>query len=405
MSAPASSPFKPLPIRKRTGTAAFHLSKKAVDFGQEDLAKLSEKQAVLLLAELTWGSTTEMPCAHCGTVDTHYFSVKELRWKCKCCGKRFSVTSGTVLADHKLSLKKILCMAFTWANGASGLPALQLRREWNVAYGTAFTLVQKLREGLVRGFNVGLLAGVHEMDGMDINGRRYREKRGKPLGGKSGPTPKIPSFLLKPKPGEEPHGPPTPPKWGKASKQPVDRRLVLAMVQRGQSLGLGAVSTRIGIAKTESGATVTTMAMRHASAESAFMTDEDPSYASFGTLFAKHDTINHSESYSRPGGISNNLAESLNARMRRGAEGVYLNQSNKYTHDYSCEQAWRQDTRKLSTGKKLRHLLRVALSVGLSKWWRGYYQGVHRDHEMLLEGNAPAKGRGRPEGWKPKPPR
>ena len=96
------------------------MSKEAVGFGYEDLEKLSPKQTVNFMAELLWGSTEEMPCPHCGTCDDHYWSPPELRWKCKCCGKRFSVTSGTVFADRKLPLVKILKMAFSWANGSSG---------------------------------------------------------------------------------------------------------------------------------------------------------------------------------------------------------------------------------------------------------------------------------------------
>jgi nitrite reductase/ring-hydroxylating ferredoxin subunit len=102
------------PLRKRTGTAAFHMSRRAVDCGFEDLEAMSEAQVVGYMAQATWGSTTYMPCPHCGTLDEHYFSDTELRWKCKGCGKRFSVTSGTVLADHKLPLRKILRIAFSW---------------------------------------------------------------------------------------------------------------------------------------------------------------------------------------------------------------------------------------------------------------------------------------------------
>ena len=170
------------PLRKRTGTAAHHMAAKAVDIGIEDLPT-TPKEATKFLAALRWGSFTTMPCPHCGTIDKHYWTVSILRWKCKCCLSRFSVTSGTVYADHKLPLPKLLKIIFAWANGAAGKPALQLRRDWHVAYQTAFVLCHKLREGLLRGFNTGILCGVHEMDGMDANGRRYKETRNKPLGG------------------------------------------------------------------------------------------------------------------------------------------------------------------------------------------------------------------------------
>lgn len=400
---PVPSKYKYFPLRRRTGTAAFHTSRQAVDFGHQDLEKMSALDAVRFLAETIWGSFTEMPCTHCGTIDKHYWSAKEMRWKCKCCGKRFSVTSGTVLADRKLPLTQILRIVFSWGNGASGVPALQLRRDWNVSYPTVFTLLQKMREGLLRGFHTGVLCGTVEMDGMDVNGRRYREKRNKPQGGGKKSAPTIPAHLLKPP--EDQVGPPAPPKWGKAARQHPDRRIMICARQRGIAKGLGASATKVAIAVTESAKTVTTVAQQSISAESYLMTDEDPSYTRFMHLFSSHETINHSISFSRDGRISNNQAESFNARVRRSIEGIYLNVSNKYLVDYAKENAWREDTRKLSTGNKLRHLLQEALWVGMSWWWRGYTHGKHRGHELLVEGQRPAKARGRPKGWTPESPK
>lgn len=399
---------KNFPLRKRTGTAAQHLKSHIIDIGTEDLEQLSPREAVMFMAEAMWGSTTYMPCAHCGALDEHYFRAKELRWKCTACGKTFSVTSGTVLADHKLPLTKILKMVFSWANGASGKPALQLRRDWKVAYTTAFTLAHKMREGLLRGFNVGILAGVQEMDGADQLGRRYKEKRNKPQGGGDRGKPAIPAHLMAPKVDAqtgEIEGPPLPPKFGKAAKQPQDRRLMLVMRQRGLARGRGAVATRVGIALTEAATTVTKMATKFASAESHIMTDEDPAYGRFVSLFADHKTVNHSKGYSDRKGTNNNQAESFNWRMKRAVRGIYLNPSVKYLLDYAGEAAWREDTRRLSVGDRFKHLLKSALGVGLSLWWRNYSHGHHRDEELLLEGPQEVATRGKKVGWKPKPPR
>jgi hypothetical protein len=299
-----------------------------------------------------------------------------------------------VFADHKLTLVKILKIIFSWVNGAAGVSALELRRNWNIAYATAFTLAHKLREALSRGFDLGPIAGILEMDGMDINGRRYKEKRNKPQGSRSAGAPKIPTALLKPAAGSEFVGPPKPLKFDKKAAQPLERRMLLVMCQRGVTDGKGSSATRVAIALSESTKTVTAMAKQHASAESVIMSDEDPAYASFKGLFADHRTINHSVGYSDGKGTSNNQAESFNARMRRTAEGTYLAISNKYLKDYASEVAWRVDTRKLSTGEKLKHVLRQALSVGLSMWWRGYTHGHHRTEELLIEGAQAAPGRG-----------
>ena len=85
---PVPLKYRYFPLRKRSGTAAFHTSRKAVNFGHEDLEKMSALDAVKFMAETIWGSFKEMPCTHCGTIDEHYWSAKEMRWKCKCCGKR-----------------------------------------------------------------------------------------------------------------------------------------------------------------------------------------------------------------------------------------------------------------------------------------------------------------------------
>lgn len=364
------------PLRKRTGTAAFHLSSQAVDLHDEDLIDMSEEEAVFFFAEATWGSTKEMCCPHCNTFDAHYFYPKEMRWKCKCCDKKFSVTSGTVFADRKLSVKKILRIAFQWSNTTSGNPALQIRRNVRASYQAIYTVLHKLREGLVRGFNTGALVGEVEMDGMDINGYRYREKRNKPQGGGGAPKPKLPAFLLKPPVDPETgeilvQGPPKPVKHGKAASQHVARRLLLTMRQRGIAKGKGAVKTRVAIAMSECRDTVTTFATHRISAESVVITDEDPSYAAFGKLFAGYRSIAHSKAFSDRQGTHNNHAESYNQRMRR-AEKIYKSISNKYLLDYAVESAWREDARAMSTGAKFRNLLGHAMSVGLSKCWRGY---------------------------------
>jgi hypothetical protein len=84
---------------------------------------------------------------------------------------------------------------------------------------------------------------------------------------------------------------------------------------------------------------------------------------------------------------------------------LYLSASNKYLKDYAAEQAWREDVRRLSTGKRLAHLFRVVMSVGRSLWWCGYSQGLHLEEELLIEGAGAAPGRGKQVGAKPKPPR
>lgn len=68
--------------------------------------------------------------------------------------------------------------------------------------------------------------------------------------------------------------------------------------------------------------------------------------------------MKHSETYALPDGTNNNQAESFNKRMRRAEKGLYLNISQKHLVEYSCEQAWREDTRKQGTGSRVMYAMR-----------------------------------------------
>ena len=64
------------------------------------------------------------------------------------CKKQFSVTSGTVFAYHKLPLQDYLGAIAIYANGAKGHSMLQLSRDLDVQYKTAFVLAHKIRESI-----------------------------------------------------------------------------------------------------------------------------------------------------------------------------------------------------------------------------------------------------------------
>jgi hypothetical protein len=71
-------------------------------------------------------------------------------------------------------------------------------------------------------------------------------------------------------------------------------------------------------------------------------------------------------------------------RLRRMIIGQVHRVTPKYMLDYANEVAWREDTRRWSTTAQLDHLLGYPLKTGESFWWRGYWQGHHRDGEILF---------------------
>lgn len=53
--------------------------------------------------------------------------------------------------------------------------------------------------------------------------------------------------------------------------------------------------------------------------------------------------------------------------------------------DYAQEFAWREDVRTRTEVEKLKDLVKRVFSCGLSRWWRGYWQGHHRAGEFRVE--------------------
>lgn len=69
-------------------------------------------------------------------------------FKCKACSHQFSVTSGTIFASRKLPIRDYLLTIAIFVNGAKGHSALQLSRDLDCQYKTAFVMAHKIREAM-----------------------------------------------------------------------------------------------------------------------------------------------------------------------------------------------------------------------------------------------------------------
>ena len=69
-------------------------------------------------------------------------------WKCKGCRISSSVTAGTIFADRKRPVRDYLLAIAIFANSAKGHTALQLSRDLDCQYRTAFVLAHKFREAI-----------------------------------------------------------------------------------------------------------------------------------------------------------------------------------------------------------------------------------------------------------------
>ncbi len=127
----------------------FLLSAAARTLSMREVFAMSDDQAFEAFREVRWGRDGEPVCPACGVVERHWFLPSRRQWRCQDCGHTFSVTSWTIFAHHKLPLQIYLGAIAIYANAAKGLSALQLSRDLDVQYKSAFVLMHKLRQSLM----------------------------------------------------------------------------------------------------------------------------------------------------------------------------------------------------------------------------------------------------------------
>lgn len=95
---------------------------------------MTDADAFTVFKQMRWGEGSEVSCPCCGVIGKHAFRRDRKQWRCKDCGHTFSVTSGTIFANHKLSLKTYLAAIALFSNAVKGISALQLSRDMDVQY-------------------------------------------------------------------------------------------------------------------------------------------------------------------------------------------------------------------------------------------------------------------------------
>ena len=111
----------------------------------EDIDSMSEQEIADFIMLLRWGKVGEQGCPYCGTLNNHYFLATRHLYKCKHCGKQFSLTSGSAFHSRKLPLRKILKMMLTFILNVKGISAIAISREFDLTYKTAFAWLHKFR--------------------------------------------------------------------------------------------------------------------------------------------------------------------------------------------------------------------------------------------------------------------
>ena len=312
----------------------FLLSAAARTLSLKAVFRMSEDQAYNTFCQMRWPETEgEAVCPRCGCVDS-YNIVTRRKFKCVACHHQFSVTSGTIFASRKMGFTDLLAAIVIFVNGAKGIAALQLSRDLDCQYKTAFVLTHKLREAMGREDIGRKLSGEVEVDGAYFGGyvkpaNRKDERRDRRLS------------------------------ENRSGKRQV---VVVGRERDGQSLTVVAKSEALG-------GEIVTATIHHMSTVHA----DEASH--WDGLHAKFDTrrINHSQTYS-DGFACTNQAESFFSRLRRMEVGTHHHIAGPYLGSYASEASWREDNRREANGTQAALVGYAAMDSQVSRQWKGYWQ-------------------------------
>jgi len=221
-----------------------------------------------------------------------------------------------------------------FANGAKGVSALQVSRDLDVQYKTAFILSHKMREAMAREQAGRTLNGIVEIDGGYFGGYVKPENR---------------------------------------KEDRIDRRLKVN--QSGKRQCVVILRERGGrslpfICK-EEGQGVPFIRERVENG-SVIYADEGSGWDSLHAHYQAH-RVNHSLAY-MDDGVCTNQAESYFSRLRRAEIGTHHRIAGPYLNSYAGEMVWREDHRAKCNGTQAAMIASASMGASVSRKWAGYWQ-------------------------------
>ena len=313
----------------------FLLSAAARTLSLRSIYKDGEEAAYAKFCEMRWPETNgEAICPDCGCCETYKITTRR-KFKCKACSRQFSVTSGTIFASRKMAFVDLLAAICITVNASKGVSMVQLSRDLDCQYKTAFVLAHKLREAMASEVQTGaMLQGHIEIDGAYFGGHIRPENHKADRKDRR----------LK-------------------EHQNGRRRVVVVMRERlGRTLPIVTMSEADGVV----------LANENVDRMATMSADEASHWDMLHNGW-NVDRVNHSEVYSDHGKHTN-WAESYFSRLRRMVAGQHHHVSPQYLHQYANQAAWLEDNRRKDNGALAFGLVQNAMGCPVSRAWKGYWQ-------------------------------
>jgi transposase-like protein len=298
-----------------------------------------EVAACAFMEDRRWGNCPN--CPGCGSIGVYRMTGRDgkrerhMRWRCRDCGKLFSVRTGTVMEDSRLPLRHWVHAFWRACASKKGVAALQIQRELGINYKSALFMLNRIR----------LAMKDWTGDGTD-----------KPLGCGGGTVEADETYVGgKPRPGS-----------GEIRKRGrgTSKTPVFAMVERGGNV-------RMKVMERITSKTLGSVIRESVDGTARLVTDDLSVYYPIGRAHpGGHESVKHGQGeYVRKGtDIHSNTAESVFALLKRGVYGVFHSISKKHLPRYLSEFEFRWNTRWLNDGQ------RTSLAVKNSEGKRMVYR-------------------------------
>ena len=273
-----------------------------------------EEAAHRFFAERQWGKDEKKRfCPHCGGVRTTRTDHR-MPYHCKDCRKRFSVRTGTILAESNIPLHKWLMAMYLLNTNLKGVSSMKLARDLDITQKTAWFLAHRIRKAFEDQQEAKFVSSV-EVDETYIGGK-YSNMH----------------FSKKPR-------------MSGAGVQ--DKTPVVAIKERGTKKVKAKVTERV------SSILLQRMVQETVEEGSEVYTDQNPGYRGLKKKNYKHESVNHSAGEYIRGKAHTNGVESFWSMLKRGHAGVYHKMSPKHLQRYIDEYVGRHNATPLDTVKQI----------------------------------------------------
>lgn len=286
----------------------------------------NEETCITYLANSRWGS--EPACPHCGNVGA-YVTNRGFKCKAKECGKKFTVTTGTIFEATKISLRIWFAAMYLCTAHKKGISSLQLSRDLNITQKTAWFLLHRIREMLANNSD-SQLDGMVEVDETYVGGsiKNKSNKKRKEL--------------------------------RESGQQFVDKTGVIGLVARN-----GEVRTKVIYTQKPKHSDVFPIIQEHVSENALIVTDSATMYAGLRGQY-RHEVVNHADNEYVRGIVHTNTIEGFFGQLKRGIIGIYHYVSPKHLQAYCNEFGFRWNTRKDSDVTRFEDAFKRANNVRLT---------------------------------------